>query len=486
MNKRQLADEVKALNDLAVTLSETMESMETRHAIDLHEATSFQRALAQEQKDGFWTSLDASATKRNRSFADVERNLKDAYSAWCVHPFAKSYVDYQRFFVVGKGTLITAEEDVDGIDSKPQDTVDLFLKVNNWSSLEKTITEELSRDGEVFVRYHDMNRNDLQATVGTLSIVDPLEITDIDAPDVNDPQRFRRVYSETTWSEDGTKQTVNLNEWIPGDEIHHIKINCSHNEHRGRSDLLPALPWMKQHKAFMNDMSRRNYMANAFVWDVTTSGGIKPTSVTGQYPQGPAPGSVIAHTDNEQWKVNAPDMKWADSTKGARELKLMICALFKLPESWFGDTGESNLATTKALAMPSLKAFQDRQDFLKEHFEQIISHGSRVNVDVSFQEVVSEDAKVKGEALVAVSTALDNLTTSGLVSRETAYKILQGYVEELDPWTDEGGEKIKIEAEEQGDVLAIAQGSKPGNVPRPSLEGEIPGVLPAPMIPTPV
>ena len=124
--------------------------------------------------DEGWSQIATSATKRERSQSDIEKNLKHCFEAWCVNPIAKSYCDYMRFFVIGKGTMIECEEEED------RDRLETFLKANDWPILEKQICEELSRDGEVFIRLHSNSSagGDVRELGGSalMSIIDPLEI----------------------------------------------------------------------------------------------------------------------------------------------------------------------------------------------------------------------------------------------------------------------------------------------------------------------
>ena len=128
MRKKEIESQVAALR-------EQIESADVMAEIA---ESAFTRKLAQEQKDGGWVALDRSATKRNREWKDVEKNLQDAYAVWCVNPLAKSYCDYMRYFVIGKGTQITTE---DGDAALEQ--IDYFCDLNNWDILEKQICEEL-------------------------------------------------------------------------------------------------------------------------------------------------------------------------------------------------------------------------------------------------------------------------------------------------------------------------------------------------------
>lgn len=445
MRKKELANKITHLE----------ESLE-RQAVEYELAESaFMRQLKDEQKG--WASL-GSATKRNRTWADVEDNLKECYTAWAVNPIAKSYCDYMRYFVIGKGTQITTE---DGDSATEQ--IKYFTELNEWDILEKQICEELSRDGEVFVRFHDMNKLEMQASVSRITLIDPLEVQAIDCPEVGNPKRYRRVYSKLGDMDDSGNQTSEtVSEWIPASEIIHIKVNTSYNELRGRSDLLVVLPWLKQLKAWIDNMSRRNYFMAAFNWFVKCSGGVKPSDITAKYPTGPAQGTTLAHTPNEEWTASVPDMKWADTTNGARAIKLIVMAGYKMPESWFGDTGESNLATTQALSMPTLRAFLDRQDVLKYYFSEIIKRGARVeDVEVEFPEIVTEEARAKATALNNLSQAILNFQTADIASKESLFGILSQFVDSLDSWTDDEsgvGEKTKIEKEEQEESLATAQG----------------------------
>jgi len=447
-------------------LKESLGTLDVRLSL----AESYRSDHYADLSKGGWSALDKHGTKRNRSWSDVKANLEDAFGAWCVNSFARSYVDYIKFFVIGRGTTVSAEDtDVEG-----QKRIDLFIKANDWTLMEKDITGESARDGEIFVRFHATNKFRIESAVSLISLIDPLEVIDILVDDKGEPEFYLR-----RWNVPGS--SIPKEEEIPASEIHHIKLNSSHNEQRGRSDLLPALPWLKMHKAWLTDMARRNYYSGAVNWDVKVGAGIKPTDVSAKYPTGPMPGTVIVHGENEEWTVNSPDMKYADSTSGARAIKLMICALFKMPESWFGDTGESNLATTAALAMPTLKAFIDRQDTLQIHFEAIISRGAGVeNVKVEFPELVMEEANVKAQALFQLSQAFTNLIANNMISSETAYGLLKSFADELPEWEDE---KARIEGEDAESVAKVAAGQSTSRPPRPRLEEEgalsVGGVPPA-------
>jgi hypothetical protein len=208
-------------------------------------------------------------------------------------------------------------------------------------------------------------------------------------------------------------------------------------------------------------------MIGAFNWDVTVRPPLTPSTVKAAHGSAPMPGSTIYHTEAEEWNILSPDMKFNDSSEGARTIKLMAMGGFKMPESWFGDTGESNLATTKALSLPTMRAFIDRQDLLTYYFERVIKKGANLeNVDIQFPEVVAEEAERKATALKLLSEALNNLEIAGLVSRESAYRIVQKYVDELDDWADDDsgvGEKQRIDLETAEDTLATAQGRRPAS-----------------------
>lgn len=443
---------------LEAKLNELREQVE-RSAV-MREISDFQRQLRDEQTSGHWVSLDAAATKRNRDWSAVKDNLEEVFAAWCVNPLAKSYVDYQRYFVIGKGTQVKVPDE-EGEDAGER--VKNFLKLNEWEMLEKKMCEELSRDGELFVRFHGKNKFGFETDVHLISLIDPLEITAIDAPDPLKPDRYRRQYEKVgPMNDDGSCDKQTVTEWIDASEIIHVKVNTSHNELRGRSDLLVVLPWLRKLKAWIDDMARRNFWINAFVWDVVVKGNIQPSDVS---PNAPMPGSVITHSEDEMWTPNAPQMHWADTSAGARAIKLLVMAGYKLPESWFGDTGESNLATTRALTLPSMRAFIDRQDYLKFYFEQIIKKGAGVeNVNISFPEIAPEEAKDKASALKLLSEALTNITAGGLMSDETAYGLIQQFADGLDNWSDDEsgvvGEKTRIQKEEAEGAEAAAIGRK--------------------------
>jgi hypothetical protein len=374
--------------------------------------------------------------------------------------------------------------DEDGDDAR--DRLEAFLELNEWPLLEKQMCEELSRDGEVFLRFHGRNKFGYDTDVMLVTLVDPLEIIAIDRPEAEEVRRYLRRWEQFgEMDESGNQPSTTKTVWLPSEEIVHIRVNTSLNELRGRSDLQVVLPWLKVHKAWLQDMARRNYMIGSFNWDVTVKPPLTPAQVKAAHGSAPAPGSAIYHTEAEEWEVLTPDMKFNDSSQGARAIKLQTMGGFKMPESWFGDTGESNLATTQALSLPTLRAFIDRQDLLAYYFERVVKKGANLeNVNIQFPEVVSEEMEKKSNALKALSEALNNLEIQGLLSRETAYKVVQKYLDELDDWEDDlGGERKRIEDETREDTVAAAQGRRPpgnpgmgyeevGGTTRPPLPGQ--------------
>jgi len=466
MRKRELESEVTRLSE-AVRRAETQYAMAESNWRQDHYDTL---------RDAGWSSLDSSATKRNRTWKDIEKNLKDCFEAWCVNPLAKSFCDYMRYFVVGQGSKVVTE---DGEDA--ENRIRAFMDLNDWPILEKKICEELSRDGEVFVRFHTRNLLDIKSSVAAISLIDPLEIRAVKARDVDKPEGYLRIWNQITdYDDNGNPTTESETGWIDASEIIHIKVNTSHNEQRGRSDLLVVLPWLRQLRSWLDDMARRNFYINSINWDVTVKPPITPAQVTAAYPNGLPPGSVIAHTESEVWKPMTPDMRWADSTNGMRAIKLIVMAGYKMPESWYGDTGESNLATTQALTMPTLRAFVDRQDLLKHYWEKIFVKGCGVeDITVQFPEIVSEEMGQKATALNNLSQAVLNFQTAGLMSRETAHEVLQAFLPELDAWQDDEsglGEKRKVELEDVEDNLAYSQGRKAERVPGVQRVPEFPDV----------
>jgi hypothetical protein len=175
--------------------------------------------------------------------------------------------------------------------------------------------------------------------------------------------------------EEGYFDEIQGNPVIWDAPIYHRKCAVPAKWHFGLPEVYPALGWGDAVKRFLQDcMTIRNALAQ-FSMILTSKGGQQAL-------QGAK--SQLATTVGPQaslWDQNPPAVAGAIlaagpgttlsafSSKGAggdpddvRQIKLMVCMTFGLPESFFADMNTSNLATATSLDRPTELNFMERQE----------------------------------------------------------------------------------------------------------------------------
>jgi len=289
--------------------------------------------------------------------------------------------------------------------------------------------------------------------------------------------------------------------------VYHARVNNVSNAVRGVPDLLPVVKWAVRYADWLQDRYIMNKMRGLFHYDVTIHGGNKKQvaaylenlknkkmgSSTEETDTSIAEastswrvksGSIRVHTDKIEWKVVQPSIGADDAKEDGRALKLMFSAGSGIPEHWLGNAGEANLASAKAMDLPTMQQFIDRQEYLQDVFGVMLSqvvkcariYGSLPNPEDS-PEGFSEKFRVRfppiepkqlADSATAFKTMVEALTAAvaaGRLSEDTANKILQQYDENVQDWGGEGGEREKIENERAESLqrqLGLPQGAANG------------------------
>lgn len=219
------------------------------------------------------------------------------------------------------------------------------------------------------------------------------------------------------------------------------QLNKFPNGSRGRSDLLGQMDWLDAYDEFLfGEIDRIGYL-RSFVWDVTLKGADEAT--VAKYEKTfvpPGPNSTFVHNDQVELKPMAPELQAADTSQSARLLRNQVLGGSTMPEHWFGGGGDVNRAAASEMGEPTFKMYSSRQSFLKLMLEEIGRYLLLCNartrgvtpdwsddewqVTAVFPELLNRDITKFASAMQTVVTAVVQLIEAGLMTEETALKIV--------------------------------------------------------------
>jgi hypothetical protein len=463
------------------------------HVQELREEITTQ-SLRTEDQDWICLSDPGNASK-DANWTDYLSNHQLCYEAFMTNPLCRRYIKFITYFCVGKGLEVVAEEpDV-------QEVIDAFWKRedNRMKSRAKQLSDELGAYGELFIRFF---YDDLLGLT-RIGFIDPSEITyvETDPDNIGRDVRYYRRYRVAGTPHVGADGSVTVKfdteaeviDAVREDgllNVYHARVNNVSNAVRGVPDLLPVVKWAVRYSEWLQDRYILNRIRNLFHYDVTIDKGNKKQvaaylsslknkkvgSATEETDDSIAEasssyriktGSIRVHTDKIKWEVVQPKIAADDAKEDGRAIKLMFCAGSGIPEHWLGNAGEANLASAKAMDLPTLQQFEDRQEYLGEVFEAILaqailcsrlygdlpapSEGGKdeynTNVQLSFPPLEPKQLTEAAGAFKTMVEALTAAVTTGRISEDTANKILQQYDENIQDWDGDGGEREKIENE---------------------------------------
>lgn len=255
-----------------------------------------------------------------------------------------------------------------------------------------------------------------------------------------------------------TQRTQNIRRTFDTGDAFYFTVNDLSNGRRGRSDLLAQADWLDGYDEFMfGEMDRSRFM-RAFMWDVTLTGST-PEEVKARAKNiaPPSPNSVRVHNDAEEWTAVSPSLQAQDSSELGRLFRNHMLGGATVPEHWFGGGGDVNRAVGAEMSDPTFKMFSMRQQFIKHMLEMMGRYVIRQNmlkesgkepewddpaldVEAIFPEMTSRDISKYAAALQQVVVGCALAIEKGLMTQETAIRVINAIAGRLG---------IEIDADEE-------------------------------------
>jgi hypothetical protein len=288
-----------------------------------------------------------------------ERVLSNCHAAYNRNPLANAAVNFTTDFVIGSGfNLVCKNPDVERVLKAFIDNPD-----NAVRKYERQAVNDLQVDGELVLRFFGKGEQLVMVPQR------PWELKWIKT----EKGFFRRplVYHFERFETEGDSPTGGSNtksEDVPAKDIHFVAINDHAYELRGRPELYRILPWLKADKEWLEDRSRQNKWRNALLWHVKVANATAPilANVVGKWRRPPSPGSAYVSSAFEEVNALTNPVGGADAGHDGRAIRLMVVLGLRLPEYFFGDGKQANLATATRQELPALTKFESFQQILIE------------------------------------------------------------------------------------------------------------------------
>lgn len=354
-------------------------------------------------------------------YRDYLRMHSQCFFAFHHDPVFREIVSLIVDFTVGRGFSVMAE------DPTAQALWDAFCQVNSIEEQFEYMANELSTYGEIMwwwlpnnlkrisFRPHPEEKID-KGIIPRVRLIDPSNIAEIiTVPE--DPIKGILAYvwlAPTQYQMYTTKNQPSskfIYTQIPGDQVHHYKINCMSNEKRGRSDLFPALSYLKRLRDSVNYSVIAQQKAAAWAMDTTIDGNQADIDAYIQDQQAsgtiPAAGSEFVHTKaiTREYRGNqigaqgeSPAFNWCLN---------MACMAAGIPVNYLGT--HLSGATTRASALvstePVAKKFERRRmiytRIIQKMFDCVMQQmGDQYGVkstecEIIFPELITQDRSAK-------------------------------------------------------------------------------------------
>jgi hypothetical protein len=291
--------------------------------------------------------------------ATRERILSNCHAAYQRNPLAHAAVNFTTDFVIGDGfNLVCKHPEVERVLKAFIESPDNAIR-----KYERQAVNDLQVDGELILRFY---------SAGGETVVVPqrpweLKWIQTEAGFFRRPEifHFERVQTE---GDSPTGRAETLPEDVPADEIHYVAINDHAYELRGRPELYRILPWLRADKDWLEERARQNKWRNALLWHVRVENATAGTiaNVAQRWRKPPSPGSAYVSSAAEEVKPLVNPVSGSDSGHDGRAIRLMVILGMRLPEYFFADGANSNLATSTRQELPALTKFEAFQQIMIE------------------------------------------------------------------------------------------------------------------------
>lgn len=285
------------------------------------------------------------------------------------NPLAASAIKLLQRFTIGRGLSFHIKDD------EVRKVWDEFWTRNEMDKLIKDIARDFNWQGEIMLKY-------LEVDDGRLSIrnVDPSTCWEV----VTDPEDIKKVYyyhfqwpsQYQIWVSGKVPISQYFIQQIPPTNIQHHKINISSVEKRGRSELLPGMPWLKRYDDLFSGKTLKAVLEANMVWKVTVKGDqgdVDALQLSENVQELPPPGGTWVQNEAVDIEPMSANLTASRGDGGVgQEIANTFATSINLPGEYFNISGERGSARATALVRtdPAVKTVEEKQQTVKEVIQE--------------------------------------------------------------------------------------------------------------------
>ena len=374
---------------------------------------------------------------RDIPFATHQENIQNSTLAYRQNPMAFRIIELTTSYVLGGGATLEAE------DLAVQKFLDDWWNhpKNRMALRQFELLTELLISGELFISEHVNPTDGMTYVRPTPSIL--INEIEIDPEDREKETRFHEMATSTV-VEGITKRgqasnTSTTGQWWDAEQMSHHAINKIVGAVRGQGILVPILPWITQYKGWLDNRALINALKGAFVWDVTIEKATKETIAARKLELSrPTPGSVLLHNENETWQAIEAKIDAGDAERDGHALRLMIASGAGIPLHFLSEGSETNVATAREQARPTLRQLGRQQLQLGEMFENLARRALRNSdrfgagpweIKAVFEDLSRRDTVESANATRVGATGLDIAEARRWISKQEARELFNRFAE---------------------------------------------------------
>ena len=222
--------------------------------------------------------------------------------------------------------------------------------------------------------------------------------------------------------------------------MRHYAINRVTGAVRGQGELVAVLPWLSRYKDWLTDRVLINRYKGAFLWDVTLEGADRAAILArrAELAEAPKPGSILLHNERETWQAIQPAIGSSDVERDGHALRLMIAAGAGVPLHFLAEGQDTNVATAREMARPTLRHYGRRQLVVGEMFEDIANEALRRSgrfgegpwgVRAVFEDLSRRDTEESARATKAGAEGLAVAVERGWITNDEARELFNRFAE---------------------------------------------------------
>jgi hypothetical protein len=404
-----------------------------------------------------------------------DRQLLICYKLYLKNPFAKAILDTINDFVFGEGfsfevisyskkfpkyKLEQAKEVLNKFwennafnDKLEKKGIDLSL---NGMLVLPTFVNNVN--GEVKLGFVDPQNID-KVTVNMLDVEDIQQVKLKKLTDLKTERLFNVIKPVT----DIFNERFGL---LEGDCFFY-SINNVSNQPEGVSDLLVTADMVDMLDSLLFNILKHSEASYLHFQDVTIDGAdenyISQWQKTNPIPES---GSRVVHNEKVKYELISPDIKANNSAEIVRLFKNIVLLSKRLPEHWFADGGNTNLATAVEQGTAIYKLIANRQrkwiniltDILNYVLHQAYIYKregftltkddllNNIIVKVIAPEFEQKDIDKRADTINKITDALSKSVSMNAITEETAGKIIRSLLSLINYKIDE---EVEIELLQQ-------------------------------------